>query len=148
MFKSTLIPALLLAFSAHAHVIGPCDETGGLINSLVVPVAKNVQHFYIDKENVNGRVQAYNLDTVEPAAASSGIAFVLPDPESEMGDNKCVAIVHLNGTDITKAVRSYDSKGLLLTIPQMQYNPGDGSSTPTSPLKVRLNLKLGTVTIE
>lgn len=149
MLKILVLLALVSANVAQAQEVKSCDEVGVGLTTLVTPVAKNSRGLYFDKSLDAHRVYVYNVDLIEPAAASGGLAFVLPDHESEVGDSKCLAITYLTGVDVMNATISYDdSKGVLLTIPAFEYDHETGDLKPSAPLKVRVSLKFSSVTIE
>jgi len=113
---------LLLAFAAapavaFGHEVKPCEAAGVDLRSLIGPVAKNSLVLY------DGKVTLYNVDTIEPACCSGGIAVVLPDVKDELGGNACMASIGYTNIDVTKAKRSYDpAKGMLLELPTQTAN--------------------------
>ncbi len=134
--------ALTTGFAAQAgNEFVDCDEVGVGITSLIGTGPANARSFY------NGAVSVYNIDEIEPACCSAGLAIVLPDVTSEIGDAKCVVTRHYSGIDISKAKTSYDpAKGLLLKVPTSLYNDGDSVPGPT--VRIRINLKTSTVVFE
>jgi len=141
------ILALLLACTAApsiacAHDVKPCDEAGVDLRSLIGPVAKNSLVLY------DGKVTVYNVDTIEPACCSSGIAVVLPDIKDELGGRACMASIGYTSIDATKAKRSYDpAKGMLLELPT-QTQTDAGQPGPVVTTKLRINLTNSSVKIE
>ena len=124
------------------HGVKPCDESGVDLRTLITPVAKNSIILY------DGKVVVYNVDTIEPACCSSGIAVVLPDVKDESGGNACMASIGYTSIDVTKAKRSYDAaKGMLLELPT-QTQTGEGQPGPVVTTKLRINLANSNVTIE
>ena len=139
----TLVLMLTLGHIATAVQVENCDEAYIGISSLVTPVTKNTRSFY------NGQVNAYRVDHIEPACCSAGVAIVLPDVNSEVGDNKCVVVKNLPGVDVHGASSSYDpNKGLLLTFPTSIYDPEKGHMPGGQPLNLRINLKDSSVKAE
>jgi hypothetical protein len=140
--KAVLLAIIVIAAAkAEGQEVRPCQEINVGIETLVIPVANNVRSFY------NNRVQIYNIDTIEPAAASAGIAIVLPDNEDPLGGSKCLAIRNIGGIDIKSARASYDSvKGLSLSIPTRSIS-SDGKSTPGPALNILINLQEASVKI-
>lgn len=152
MLKFGLVAALLAistpAFAQEPPSVRSCEDAYVGITSLVTPVADNSRGFYNDESGGGPRVYVYNVDTIEPAAHSAGLAFIIPDKDSELGDSKCLAIIQLTSVDITKAKASYDGAGLHLEVPKDDYDNDTGTSKPGAPLKVRIDLKASTVEIE
>ncbi len=141
----TLVLSLVLSLFAIANAraeadreVRNCSDANLGIESIVLPA----KSFY------NGQVNVFVTDTVEPAAASFGLAIVTPDFADPVGGSNCRAITHLSGVDINKIKSSYDSdKGLLLTVPYRVYN-GEGTEPAKAPLKIRINLKKQSVVLE
>ena len=122
------------------HTVKPCDESGVDLRTLITPVAKNSLILY------DGKVVVYNVDTIEPACCSGGIAVVLPDVKDELGGNACMASIGYTSIDVTKAKRSYDAaKGMLLELPTQT---GEGQPGPVVTTKLRINLANSNVTLE
>lgn len=135
--------ASMLAHAAAAVEVENCDEASIGISSLVTPVADNTRSFY------NGQVHVYRVDHLEPACCSAGVAIVMPDVKSEIGDSKCVVVKHLPGIDVRGAKASYDpSKGLLLSFPTSTYDPEKGHLQGGQPLNLRINLRDSSVKAE
>lgn len=127
---------------AFGREVVSCEEAGLGLTSLMTPASENSRSFY------NDRVVLYRTDTVEPACCSYGIAIVLPDVKSELGDVKCLAVVHLSGVDLKNAKSSYDpNKGLRIELATKKYNDG-GFSEGGPQLNLRINLQNSTVTLE
>jgi hypothetical protein len=130
------------AASARALEVQDCQNAGVGIESIAGPPEKAHVALY------DGKVDAYNIDTVEPACCSSGVAIVLPEKDAPSGGMTCKAVVGLASIDVTSAKRSYDkTKGLLLVMPTKRGNQ-DGEAVVGPPLKLRINLGDGTVSIE
>ncbi|MGZ3721739.1 MAG: hypothetical protein ACXVA9_02335 [Bdellovibrionales bacterium] len=138
----TIIFALLLASPlAQAATVKSCADAYVGLTELMVPAAQNSRTY------ANNSVAVYNIDTEEPAAASAGLAIVIPDTKSEIGGALCFAVLRFRSVDVMNATSSYDAaKGLLLTIPA--YENIDGESKRAITLKVRINQKNATVTLE
>jgi hypothetical protein len=133
----------IAATEAQAHDVRRCQDAGVGIEALVTPVAKNARSFY------NNLVQIYNVDTIEPAASSAGIAIVLPDVDNPLGGLKCLAITHFANIDVKQALAIYDStKGLSVSIPTRVADLGNGRSKPGAALNILINLKNSSVTIQ
>jgi len=124
------------------HEVRPCSDAGVDLRTLMTPVAKNSLSLY------EGKVIVYNVDTIEPACCSSGIAVVLPDVKDEQGGNACMALTGYTSIDVTKAKRSYDAaKGMLLELPT-QTRTDEGQPGPLVTTKLRINLANSNVTLE
>ena len=129
---------MLFGFPAAALGVKDCRDAGVGIESIARPVEKAHIALY------DGKVDAYNIDTVEPACCSSGIAVVLPAKDDPSGGSNCWAVVGLNSVDVKAAKRSYDkAKGLLLVMPTKH-----GNQNGDTILKLRINLGEGIVSIE
>jgi hypothetical protein len=141
--NAVLLSVIMIATTnAQAHDVRECQQIGIGIETLVTPVASNVQSFY------EGRVQIYNVDTIEPAAASAGIAIVLPEKDNPLGSSKCLAIVHLGRIDIREGRAAYDpAKGLAISIPTRTTDLETGKLKPAPALKILINMQQSSVTI-
>ena len=138
---ATISTILVDPASAH-YSLKSCEEWNIGLEALVQPVADNQLVLY------EGKVVVYNIDTIEPAAASAGIAVVIPDTDDPLGGSKCVALTGIGAIDVKKAQRHYDAaRGLLLTIPAQKSND-TGELTPDAPVRMRINLQKSTVEIE
>jgi hypothetical protein len=143
MIKSIILCGLFLVSTANAieRQVVPCEEAGIGLTTLVTPVAENSRQFY------NGQVSVYLVDTIEPACCSAGIAIVLPDAESELGDAKCLAVLNQSSIGLNAAQARYSpSKGLSIEMPASEQD--DAGNRIPSPLKLRINLKSSMVTLE
>lgn len=133
---------MLFGFPAAALGVKDCREAGVGIESIARPFEKAHISLY------EGKVDAYNVDTVEPACCSSGIAVVLPAKGDPSGGSNCWAVIGLASIDVTAAKRSYDrAKGLLLVMPTRRGD-ANGDAFEGPPLKLRINLGEGTVSLE
>ncbi len=133
---------MLFGFPAAALGVKDCRDAGVGIESITRPVEKAHIALY------DGKVDAYNIDTVEPACCSSGIAVVLPAKDDPSGGSNCWAVIGLASLDVRAATRSYDkAKGLLLVMPTRRRNE-NGDTVKGPPLKLRINLGEGTVSLE
>jgi hypothetical protein len=142
MKVAPLVVLVIVTATAQAHEVRSCADVGVGIETLVTPVAKNVQSFY------NNRVQIYNIDTIEPAAVSAGIAIVLPDNGDLLGSLKCLAILNFGAIDIKAARASYNpANGLSLSIPTRSPNFATGNSKPGPVLSLLINLQQASVKI-
>ena len=140
--KLGVLFGFLLVSTANAmdRAVVPCADAGIGLTTLVTPVGENSRQFY------NGQVSVYLVDTIEPACCSSGVAIVLPDAQSELGDAKCLAVLYQSSIDLNASEASYSpAKGLLIEMPASEQDDA-GNQTP-SPLKLRVNLKSSTVTL-
>lgn len=135
---------VIAAARAEGHEVRPCQEVNVGIETLVTPVANNVRSFY------NNRVQIYNIDTIEPAAAPAGIVIVLPSsPEDDpIGGSKCLAIRGFSAINIKAARAAYDpAKGLSLSIPTRKFDPETDKFKSGPRLNISINLQRFEVTI-
>jgi hypothetical protein len=136
----TLIAFTLAGFGANAKDIRTCEDAGVGIASLILPVGQHSRTFY------NNRVAVFEIDTIEPAAVSMGIAITLPDVEDiHFGSSKCLAITNFAAIDVMKGSSSYDRQGLLLSFPTRDPDFTTGRSRAGKPLKILINLKLSSV---
>jgi hypothetical protein len=143
MLRRSLLIFLVLASKANAidRAVVPCDEAGIGLTSLVTPVGDNSRQFY------NGQVSVYLVDTIEPACCSAGVAIVLPDAESELGDSKCFAVLYQSTIDLKAARANYSpANGLLIEMPAKEQD--DAGNQISKPLKLRVNLKSSAATLE
>jgi hypothetical protein len=132
---------LLSPAIGQAYALRACDESGVGPDSFVIPVKQNSRTYG------KHAIEVYNIDTEEPAAASAGLAVILPDSSAAKGVLKCFALTGLRAIDIMNAASSYDSAlGLLLTIPAVENV--DGIDTRKLVLKIRINQKTATVLLE
>jgi hypothetical protein len=142
--RSGLLAGLLMlpAIPAMALEVKSCADAGLGIESIAGPVEKTHLSLY------DGKVEAYTVDTVEPACCSSGVAIVVPAKDDPSGGSDCWAVVGLVSVDVRSAKRSYDqAKGLLLTMPARRSNQ-DGDAVDGPPLKLRINLGEASVSLE
>jgi hypothetical protein len=143
--KTVPLAVLIIATTtAEAHEIQSCYEASVGIETLVTPIANNVRSFY------NDRVQIYNINTIEPAAAPAGIVIVLPSsPEDDpIGGSKCLAIRGFSAINIKTARAAYDpAKGLSLSIPTRKFDPETDKFKPGPRLNISINLQRFEVTI-
>ena len=133
---------ILGGFPAHALSVKDCRDAGVGLESIVPPVETSHIALY------DGKVDAYTIDTVEPACCSSGIAVVLPAKDDPSGGSTCWAVIGLASVDVRSATRSYDKvKGLLLVMPVRRGDP-NGDAVKGPPLRLRINVREGTVALE
>lgn len=133
---------MLIGFPAAALSVKDCRDAGVGIESIVKPVETAHVALY------EGKVDVYNIDTVEPACCSSGLAVVLPAKDDPTGGSQCWAVIGLASVDVTVATRSYDkAKGLLLVMPTRRGDE-NGGTREGPPLRLRINLGEGRVTLE
>jgi hypothetical protein len=141
-FRLLLGLIALVATPAFALDVKECQEAGVGLQSIAGPVEKAHMALY------EGKVDAYAIDTVEPACCASGIAIVMPAVDDPSGGSDCWAVIGLASIDVRAAKRSYDkAKGLLLVMPTKRSNES-GDAVEGPPLRLRINLGQGTVTLE
>ena len=134
----------LCAFApaAFGFELKPCEDVGVGLTSLVTPLAKHHLLLY------DGKVVVYNVDTIEPACCSGGVAVVMPDKDDPLGGSSCSAVVGIGSVDVTKAKRTYDpARGLLLDAQTQRYD-GESGLKPGPQLKIRIDLNASRVSIE
>ncbi|MBB5753533.1 hypothetical protein [Prosthecomicrobium pneumaticum] len=144
MPRRTLLLALFLvaAAPALAEDFVPCDDLHVGLTNVAAPVADNAVTVY------DGLVTLYNIDMLEPACCSAGIAIVLPDPDDPLGGAQCRAIVGFTTVDVAAARRDYDpARGLRLDVP-VRLMDEEGNMEPEEMLPVRIDLQAHTVTLE
>jgi len=143
--KALSLAAMMIATAnAQAQEVRSCNDVSVGIETLVTPVANNVRTFY------NNRIQIYNIDTIEPAAAPAGIVIVLPSsPEDDpIGGSKCLAIRGFSAINIKAARAAYDpAKGLSLSIPTRKFDPETDKFKSGPRLNISINLQRFEVTI-
>jgi hypothetical protein len=145
MMNRSLIVALALQACA-APALGfdakTCEDAGVGLASIATPVAKN--HFVL----YEGQVTVYNIDQIEPACCSKGVAVVLPDREDPLGGSTCTAIVGIGSVDATRSKRSYDAaRGVLLEMATQAFD-ADSRLRPGPAVKLRIDLGRSKVSIE
>lgn len=114
------------------------DSNFGLRDVVIMPDGSGYRTFY------NGLVLIMELDTIEPAARSAGLAVLVTFIEEGRGYTECYAIGPMTSVDIDKAKSTYNPKdGLTLTIPNQTY--GDYGAVPAKPIKLNINFATGTV---
>lgn len=137
--KSFLVVAALVAISQFA-VAAPletakCEDVGANIENMLLG-SENQKSYY------NGNVGLIAYDTIEPAAASMGIAIVHNEPvETPEGFivRKCVAVPWLSGVNLKGAKSKYDPKtGVTVIVPvrKMDGITGDYRNT-----KIKITIK-------
>lgn len=100
------------AIAAQKIELQKCAVVGASLESMMFG-ASNQKTFY------SGNVGLVAFDTIEPAAASYGIAILSYEPiETEIPVRRCLAIPYLSGVDLSKSTSIYNAKtGLLITVP-------------------------------
>jgi hypothetical protein len=145
MQRAFLVVPLILGLSSPAlsdAELRPCDEAGIGLTTLVQPVASNQIALY------EGKVILYNVDTIEPACCSAGLAVVLPDKDDPLGGSQCFAVIGLGAVDVTTARRSYDpARGLLVELATSTIGE-NGERILGETLHLRINLADTTVRLE
>jgi hypothetical protein len=133
---------LLLVEPASALEVKSCEDANVGLTELIAPVGKNSRTYKDDK------VSLYVIDMVEPVCCAAGVAVVIPDIEDELGANKCLAVVGVASVQLDEAASEDDAaKGLLITIPTRVFNEA-ADSAPGAPMKLRVNVEKGTLTLE
>ena len=138
-----ILSAAAMAAPATAAGSGlqPCEDLGVGLWAVVAGADRGGIRTYYD-----GQVTVFELDTVEPAAAPAGVAFVIPDrPDVEgIPSPQCWAIINYTAVEVRRAQARYDpTAGLTLTIPAQGY---DGErAIPAPPIRVRINVGQGTI---
>lgn len=135
--------AALPAHAQHDVRIRPCTGGDGVqigIESLYPPYAKHARTFY------NNQLSIFNIDTIEPAAASAGLALTFA---GEHGEGTCIYVGPFSSVSpVSDAKARYEEgKGLLIELKTGDYGD-NGPQKPSKPLRLRVNLKTGTVTRE
>lgn len=143
LFISALLMFSASWASAQDLQVQTCEEAGVDLTSLILPAAKNSRTFY------KNDVGLFGIDQIEPVCCAVGVAITMPDPESEMGGiKKCFAILGYSGVDVSAAQAEYDERrGLDIRIPVRGYDPNRGDYGPQSPIRLRLNLKKGSISV-
>jgi hypothetical protein len=140
-------PALLWTAAASAQPRGPveCEEAGaGLWSIAPGEDGSGLRSFY------NGQVTVVALDLIEPAAAPSGIAIVMPaaEREGEPPSMACWAFTGFDWVEVADAQAEYDpANGLLLTLPTRRWDEERQDSVPAPPLRIRIDLGRGRVDV-
>ncbi len=125
--------------------VGACDWLGDMRN-VVEPWEKNSRTYY------RGRVRAVLADAIEPACCSVHLLLLMPDPESELGDCKCVAVnlgsgMGFSQLDFGELASSHDpATGLTLSFSHAIFDQELSRMGPTRRTSVRINLATNTVT--
>ena len=133
---------LLLVEPASALEVKSCEDANVGLTELIAPVGKNSRTYKDDK------VSLYVIDMVEPVCCAAGVAVVIPDVEDELGGNKCLAVVGVASVQLDEAASEDDpAKGLQITIPTRVFNEA-ADSAPGAPIKLRVNVEKGTLTLE
>ncbi len=100
----------------------------------------------------NGQVRIYVADSIEPACCWAHLVILLPDPDSELGERKCVAVnggnmMGYGDIDFARIEASYDpAEGLTIRFPYALYIPETGETGPFTEGRVLIDLSRGSVT--
>jgi len=130
------------AVPALGFDVKTCEDAGIGLTSIATPVATNHLVLY------EGQVTVYNIDQIEPACCSKGIAVVLPDREDPLGGSTCTAIVGIGSVDATKGKQTYDAtRGVLLEMATEAFD-ADSRLRPGPALKMRIDLGRSKVSVE
>ena len=132
----------LLVDPVTALELKSCEEANVGLTTLIAPVAKHSRTFKDDK------ISLFAVDTVEPVCCAAGVAVVIADVADELGGNKCLAVVGVASVQLDEAVSQDDpAKGVLISIPTRVFNEASDSA-PGEPIKLRIDVDTGTVTVE
>ncbi len=138
----TLVVPIVVASSSFAFEVQTCEEAGTGLASLVEPIEANHLRLY------DGKASVFNVDTIEPACCSSGVAVVIPDNSDPSGGSLCMAVIGLGSVDVVRAKRTYDpARGLLLEMKTQEFDGASGLRTGPV-LRLRLDLKTSRVLID
>jgi hypothetical protein len=142
---AALLASLSLPAAAHAQPTGfvPCEENSpaSLNNLWVGENGEGIRTFY------EGSVTLLRIDTIEPAAASSGVIVMmwigqdLSDIERLCWVNSGHGLVDIDGTQSSY----HPAEGLTLTIPTSRTNHDNGDRIDEA-IRFRLNVGAGTLT--
>lgn len=137
---------LVLALLACPVGVAAADvtECGGRIgvDLLYPPYERHIKTF------ANGAISVFNTDTNgEPVSCSRGIAITFPDT-NEPGTHCFYIGCYASVSDAADATATYDAAhGLLIEMKTGAYTE-NGPAAPSKGLKLRVNQKLGKVSIE
>lgn len=122
MKKIALLAFALIALSAQSAPVKleVCKDQPGA----------SLENVYDTRSFYSGQVTLFAYDTVEPAAASKGLAITYNVPtnnEQGFGERGCVALTYLNSVEtLSKIKAAYNARtGLTLTIKGNRLS-GDG----------------------
>lgn len=116
-------------------------------------VGANIENMLLGNENqksyYNGNVGLVVYDTIEPAAASYGIAIVhneaVENPEGFIS-RKCLAVPYLSGVNLKGAKSSYNPKtGVTVVVPVRKMDGITGDYRDASVKIVIKTVKTGTI---
>lgn len=123
-----------VAFSKEIN-LSSCADAGATLESMLFG-AENQKTYY------NGNVGLVVYDTIEPVAASYGIAVIHNAPTASNEGfiiRKCLAVPYLSGVDLKSATSSYDAKnGLTIIVPIIMNDGITGMGRDT---KIKINIK-------
>lgn len=126
---------------------GPRDCLDASISLNALWIGENgegVRSFY------NGMVTVLRLDTEEPAAASAGLAILMPsgDGSEEPIFTACHVFLYYGSIDFDGMESSYDpARGLTLTVPAYEANLETGGRGSPNPIRVLINAGAGTLSV-
>ena len=130
------------AAAQQQRTLLPCSEVSAGLTQLALGAnEEGVRSFY------EGRVTLLQLDYVEPACCSWGVAVLMPDGdgETEPAGTACWAIWGYAAVDLQRATSRYDPvEGLTLTIPTLDYDHDTGGTRPGAPIRLRIDVGEGT----
>ena len=137
--KSLFLALSVLVMSQGAFAskleLASCADVGANLESLLLG-SENQKSFY------NGNVGLVVYDTIEPAAASYGIAIVHSEPvENPEGfiTRKCLAVPYLSGVNLKGAKSSYNAKtGVTIVVPVRKM---DGITGDYRDAKISINIR-------
>lgn len=138
--------ALAMPASALADVVASdCDWLSDM-RVIVEPWQENSRTFY------NGDVRIALGDSTEPACCAIHVLILMPDPDNELGERKCVVVnrgggMGFSGVDFQALKSSYDpATGLTVSFPYSMWNPETNLMGPWKNATIRMNLATGDVT--
>ena len=121
----------------------PCEQLALRLESVAVGGdLSGVRTYY------EGRVTLMQLDLVEPACCSFGLAIVMPAPPQ--GDEPvgmtCWTMWGYAGVDVAGAQSRYDPAiGLTLGVPTLDYDPETGATWTGPTIRLRIDAGRGTI---
>ena len=137
--KQMLLAVALFSLSQFAFSkpleLNKCDDVGANIENMLF--GKESQRSFF-----NGNVGIVVYDTIEPAAASYGIAIVHNEPaENPEGfiTRKCLAVPNLSAVDLKNAKSTYNSRtGVTIVVKARKM---DGFTGDARDAKIVINIK-------
>lgn len=110
-----------------------CKSVGVDLTSVGFPIEA--------KSYFNRQVRVFKVDTIETAAASSGLAIIKPKPNDQILIENCFVVTGFTDVKFSKVKSVFSAKaGLEVTMPVDQYNPESGKGEPAGDLKLTIKL--------